>query len=82
MKHFIASAWLLAAMIPASAYAQQVDRSKYPDYSTAFYPDYSLLNAGGNESRHTLGTEQSPLPDHVDNSKLRFFPPVFAQDGG
>ncbi|EJX09859.1 hypothetical protein EVA_02034, partial [gut metagenome] len=30
-------------MIPASAYAQQVDRSKYPDYSTAFYPDYSLM---------------------------------------
>lgn len=83
MKHFITSALLIAGIVPVTVYAQAVDLSKYPDYSSAVNPDYSLLEPGLNDSKVAVkNVTSSQLPDHVDNSRLKFFPPVFNQDGG
>lgn len=85
MKHL--SKLLLAAGLafPALLSAQQrvtdVDRAKYPDYSTTFNPDESLR---AKPIRATKGKTKAAdaLPDHVNNAENMYFPPVFNQDGG
>ena len=83
MKHSILLALICASLGSATANAQLVDREKYPDYSSELKPDYSLLENNLNSPvARTKGTNDTALPDHVDNSKTKFFPPVFNQDGG
>ena len=52
-----------------------VDRTKYPDYTSNTNPDYSLVEPVRTRAAATR-------PDHVNNAETRFFPPVFNQDGG
>ena len=83
MKHSILFALLCAGVVSTTAGAQSVDREKYPDYSSELKPDYSLLkNNQESPIYRTKGVADYPLPDHVDNSRYKFFPPVFNQDGG
>lgn len=70
-------ALLASLMLPLTAWAQQVDRTKYPDYSTATNPDPSLMRP-----RKLKGLAAETRPDHVNNAETKFFPPVFNQDGG
>lgn len=72
---------LLAGLVPAMLAAQEVDRSKYPDYSSLLTPNYSLLEKSV-VNRSANGAVDAPLPDHVNNAELKFFPPVFNQAGG
>lgn len=55
--------------------AQEVNRKLYQDYEPL--TNYILLPKYAHPKKDT---EQRP--DHVDNSKLKFYPPVFCQDGG
>lgn len=84
MKHSILLALLCAGVVSTTTNAQSVNREKYPDYSSEIKPDFSLLksNIGGPVAK-TLGTgTEEALPDHVDNSRFKYFPPVFNQDAG
>ncbi len=73
LHHLIAA---LAVCIPlSSAYAQEdVDRSKYPDYSAEVKADRSLLTP-----RKTRGATR---PAFVNNQATKHFPPIFTQAGG
>lgn len=83
MKHFIKPALLFAGFVPAVASAQvEVDRTKYPDYNPGINPDYSLLENSVVGKYALKGNDANQLPDHVNNAELKFFPPVFNQDGG
>ena len=83
MKTIIKSALLCAGLLPALASAQLVDRTKYPDYNPGTNPDYSLLNHGSLANSMVKNNGAiDVLPDHVNNAELKFFPPVFNQDGG
>lgn len=73
-KHLIAASLLTLASTSASA--QEVDRTKYQDY----YPVPDYVPAIVSRPKRVEGEEQRP--DHIDNSKLTYFPPVFNQDGG
>lgn len=75
---------MLAVLHPLVGQAQVVvDREKYPDYSVALNPDPSLMTYGAIQSVKKRGVESvSNRPDHVNNTTLKFFPPVFNQDGG
>lgn len=68
---------LLSALLPLSTWAQNVDRSKYPDYSAEVNPDASLMVA-----RRAKGVAAVALPDHVNNADTRYFPPIVNQQGG
>lgn len=81
MKRHLLKALSLSALLATSfgASAQLiVDRTKYPDYSSAVNPDPSLL-------RYSTQFGAAPLsqrPAYVNNMATKFFPPVFNQDGG
>lgn len=73
---------LLALLPAASMTAQDVDRTKYPDYDDTYRPDYSLLQAVKKaRALKTTGTGDE-LPDHWNNADFKHFPPVFNQNGG
>lgn len=78
MKLKLRHVLLASALLPATMFAQEVDRTKYTDYSSKFNPDPSLMK------RKTVmkGKAVAVRPDHVDNGKNRYFPPVFNQAGG
>lgn len=68
---------LATALLPTSLCAQQVDRSKYPDYSAKTNPDPSLMKA-----RRVSGRATDALPEYVNNAQTPYFPPVLEQQGG
>ena len=61
-----------------------VDRTKYPDYTDATYPDWSLMTHAREQGAPAMGraATRAQRPDHVNNAETRYFPPVFNQDGG
>ena len=74
----------LAIAVPMSLYAQvDVNRAMYPDYTDKTNPDWSLMPAKGAQKaqRADVATAQQ-RPAYVNNAELKFFPPVFNQDGG
>ncbi len=79
-------ATLLALLLTGSSLTAQtvtdVDRTKYPDYSERFNPDYSLVAPARDTSAPSRSRAVSGRPDHVNNAETRHFPPVFNQDGG
>lgn len=79
-------ATLLALLLTGSSLTAQtvtdVDRTKYPDYSERFNPDYSLVAPARDASAPSRSRAVSGRPDHVNNAETRHFPPVFNQDGG
>ena len=73
-------AWLgMAALLPSLLMAQEVDRKKYPDFTWKLNPNPSLLISKKTPEMQRTGTQR---PTHVNNAELKFFPPVFNQDGG
>lgn len=72
---------LLVGLLPVAAMGQlQIDHSKYPDFKEGTNPDPTLMIYGGGKMR--TAEPLSARPDHVNNMLLKFFPPVFNQDGG
>ena len=69
---------MASALLPMTMAAQEVDRTKYPDYSSKVNPDPSLMK----RKMVMKGKAVAVRPDHVDNGKDRYFPPVFNQSGG
>lgn len=69
---------MASALLPVAMSAQQVDRTKYPDYSSKVNPDPALMK----HKAVMKGKAVAVRPDHVDNGKDRYFPPVFNQSGG
>ena len=75
----------VAVALPMSLSAQvSVNREKYPDYSDKQNPDWSLMEYASMQKSASradvVPAEQRPA--YVNNSELKFFPPVFNQDGG
>ena len=71
-----------AAAMNAQTETIKVDRTKYPDYSDARYPDWSLMTSPQGWSEASRARSRMQRPDHVNNAETKFFPPVFNQDGG
>lgn len=70
---------------PIVTTAQQtvdVDRTKYPDYSEKFNPDWSLMPSIGKAGAPARSRTAIKRPDHVNNAETPHFPPVFNQAGG
>lgn len=77
---------LFAAVLPICMHAQTIDvnREKYPDYSDKSNPDWSLMKYAPMQ-RSAAFADAAPVsqrPAYVNNAELKFFPPVFNQDGG
>ena len=75
----------VAVALPMSLSAQvSVNREKYPDYSDKQNPDWSLMQYASMQKSaaraDAVPAEQRPA--YVNNAELKFFPPVFNQDGG
>lgn len=68
-KHLLV---LAGVSLSLSAVAQDVDYTKYPDYTAVTKADPTLRARRGPTQR----------PDHVNNGESRCFPPVVNQDGG
>lgn len=77
MNNFLKLALLTAAMLPGTMSAQDVDYTKYPDYSAKINPNPALLHP-----MRKVGSTGETRPDHVNNADTKFFPPVFNQSGG
>ena len=75
----LALAFVCPSISPAQV-AVEVDRSKYPDYSSEINPDYSLMKPMG--GINTRSANAAKRPEYVNNAETRHFPPVFNQDGG
>ena len=71
-----------SATLKSTAQTVDVDRTKYPDYSEKFNPDWSLMPAKQEAKAPAFGRARSQRPDHVNNAENRHFPPVFNQAGG
>ncbi|MCM1029428.1 MAG: DUF5013 domain-containing protein [Pseudoflavonifractor sp.] len=85
MKRKLCIAAACALMLPLTGIAQEVDLTKYPDYSTKTNPNPALMIYGrgvGNVEPGAAIPSRSSRPDHVDNGKTKYFPPVFNQHGG
>ena len=83
MKYIYRVALCLVGLVSVQANAQNVDRSKYPDYDPVLHPDYSLMeNNFDSHVKSQRGVMVDALPDHVNNADRKFFPPVFNQAGG
>lgn len=89
--------YLLAVftLMPAILKAQDWNREAYPDYNpNQTNPDVKLIQfvskykskAGDGKSltraKARAIAAAAGLPDHVNNSESKYFPPVFNQDGG
>lgn len=74
----------LVVALPMTAWAQiDVNREKYPDYTDKLNPDWSMLEATpANGAKRANVSVTSTHPAYVNNAELKFFPPVFNQDGG
>lgn len=79
MKLNLKKLLLLSALLPTATWAQNVDRSKYPDYSDKVNPDPSLMRP---RKMRGKAASVTGLPDYVNNAETRYFPPVLNQDGG
>ena len=66
---------VLAAVMTMTLNAQDASREPYPGYEPL--PDYIPARP-----RRVMDDDTEKRPDHVDNSKLKYFPPVISQDGG
>ena len=77
---------LFAAVLPICMHAQTIDvnREKYPDYSDKTNPDWSLMQYAPMQksAARTDAVPAAQRPAYVNNAELKFFPPVFNQDGG
>lgn len=78
MNNILKLTLLAAAALPGTMSAQDVDRTKYPDYSDKVNPDYSLLRP----MRKVGAKAAETRPDHYNNADTPYFPPVFNQSGG
>ena len=75
----------LALALPMTLSAQvDVNREKYPDYSDKTNPDWSLMQYAPMQksAARTDAVPAEQRPAYVNNAELKFFPPVFNQDGG
>ena len=75
----------LALALPMALSAQvDVNREKYPDYSDKTNPDWSLMQYAPMQksAARTDAVPAAQRPAYVNNAELKFFPPVFNQDGG
>ena len=85
-KDFFKILLAMAVALPMSLGAQvTVNREKYPDYSDETNPDWSLMQYAGPLKSSAARTDAVPAeqrPAYVNNAELKFFPPVFNQDGG
>ena len=73
----------LALVLPMALSAQvDVNRDKYPDYSDKTNPDWSLMQYTQMQKSASRTATKSQRPAYVNNAELKFFPPVFNQDGG
>ena len=75
----------MAIALPMSLYAQtDVNREKYPDYSDKTNPDWSLMQYAPMQksAARTDAVPAEQRPAYINNADLKFFPPVFNQDGG
>ena len=75
----------LALALPTALSAQvNVNREKYPDYSDKTNPDWSLMQYAPMQksAARTDAVPAEQRPAYINNSELKFFPPVFNQDGG
>ncbi|MBE6285751.1 MAG: DUF5013 domain-containing protein [Bacteroidales bacterium] len=75
----------LALALPMALSAQiDVNREKYPDYSDKINPDWSLMQYAPMQksAARTDAVPAAQRPAYVNNAELKFFPPVFNQDGG
>ena len=84
MKHVIETALFCAGFLPTLANAQDVDRTKYADYTEDYPVDYSLLkhNIDSPVGLRNTKANDTKLPDHHNSAEQKFFPPVFNQSGG
>ena len=84
-RRFLRSLMAAALSLPMALSAQtDVNREKYPDYSDKTNPDWSLMQYASMQksaARTDAATAQQ-RPAYVNNAELKFFPPVFNQDGG
>lgn len=78
MFKYLRSSLLAVSLLPVSLSAQDVDRTKYPDYSDKINPDYSLMKP----MNVSVAKAVAKRPDHVNNAETPYFPPVFNQAGG
>ncbi|MBR4065944.1 MAG: hypothetical protein IKJ97_04250, partial [Bacteroidaceae bacterium] len=73
----------LALALPMAILAQtDVNREKYPDYSDKTNPDWSMLKRADAQKSASRTATAARRPAYVNNAELKFFPPVFNQDGG
>ncbi len=75
----------LALALPMALSAQtDVNREKYPDYSDKTNPDWSLMQYASMQksAARADAVPAGQRPAYVNNAELKFFPPVFNQDGG
>ncbi len=85
IKRFKTILALLALALPMALSAQvDVNREKYPDYSDKTNPDWSLMQYAPMQksAARTDAVPAEQRPAYVNNAELKFFPPVFNQDGG
>ena len=71
--------WSLTALLPSLLLAQEVDRKLYPDFTWRLNPDPTLMMVRKAPEAQRAAAVR---PSHVNNAELKFFPPVFNQDGG
>ena len=81
LKTILALALALPMALSAQVY---VNREKYPDYSDKTNPDWSLMQYAPMQksAARTDAVPAEQRPAYVNNAELKFFPPVFNQDGG
>ena len=80
MRKFVRFALLsMSLMLSGNVVAQDVDLTKYPDYSPKTYPNALLMVR---KSVMKASGEVSQRPSHVNNADYKFMSPVFNQDGG
>lgn len=79
MKKHLTFLLLCALAFPMGVLAQNVNKKKYTDYSSAYNPNEALM-----QTRKVYNSDGSVAerPPYVNNAETMFFPPVFNQDGG
>ena len=79
------SKWSVLASLMLSAAVTLHGQNKVnevPDYKYGANPDYQLMNwKKSSHSLRSLQKTESQRPDHWNNATLKYFPPIFNQDG-